>query len=54
MELGQPPPLRSDFDDAADIQQMETHARFVERFNRCAVVNSCEISFDSIHINGAG
>ena len=28
-----------DFDDAADFQQLEFHARFVERFNRRGVVN---------------
>src|SRR5260370_30622223 len=43
MELGPPVPLRSDFDDTADIQQMKPHTRFVERFNGCAVVNSYEI-----------
>src|SRR6266404_1079142 len=43
MEPGPPVPLRSDFDDAPDLQQMERHARFFERFNRCAVVNFYEI-----------
>jgi hypothetical protein len=28
--FGPPVPVRSDFDDAADIQQLELHARFVE------------------------
>src|SRR6266850_4294479 len=43
MQLGPTVPLRSDFDDASDIQQMEPHAGLVERFNRCAVVNFYEI-----------
>src|SRR5260370_41654446 len=43
MELGPPVPLRSDFDDTADIQQMKPHTRFVERFNCCVMVNSYEI-----------
>src|SRR6266446_5193967 len=43
MEPGPPVPLRSDFDDAPDLQQMERHARFFERFNRCTVVNFYEI-----------